>query len=212
MADLNFHSSIYDWLVISGARAQYKGSGTLNGTGDYAFLLTSVDGQISGGGGTDKFRMKIMNKVTGAVIYDNQMGAADSSAATTVIGGGSIVIQTSSVSKSGASTASFETPTFAPLEYALAQKGPNPFRGSAEIGFSLPERSRVRLAVYDIAGREVASLANGVWEPGAHVVSWSGTGSGESLARGGVFFVRIVAESLTSSRHYSSLKKMIRLE
>jgi len=58
----------------------------------------------------------------------------------------------------------------------------------------------------------IASLANGVWEPGAHIVSWSGTGSGESLARSGVFFVRIVAESLTGSRHYSSLKKMIRLE
>ena len=92
--NLNFHSTSYDWLVISGARAQYKGSGTINGQGDYGFLLTAVDGQANGGGGADKFRIKITDKATGAVIYDNQVGAADDAAPTTALGGGSIVIHT----------------------------------------------------------------------------------------------------------------------
>lgn len=94
VADLNFHSTSYDWLVVAGARAQYKGTGTINGTGTYGFLLTAIDGQVNGGGGVDKFRIKIWDKATGAIIYDNQMGAADSADPATVLGGGSIVLHT----------------------------------------------------------------------------------------------------------------------
>ena len=94
LADLNFHSSAYEWLVIAGARAQYKGSGTINGAGDYGFMLTAIDGQQPGGGGADKFRIKIWEKATDTVIYDNQLGAADGDEPTTLLGGGSIVIHT----------------------------------------------------------------------------------------------------------------------
>jgi hypothetical protein len=92
VAKFKFNSTSYDWLVVSGAKAQYKGSGTINGAGNYSFLLTAIDGQLSGGGGSDKFRIKIIDKVSGRVIYDNQLGAADTTDPTTVIGGGSIVI------------------------------------------------------------------------------------------------------------------------
>ena len=91
-ANFNFHSTSYDWLVVAGARAMYKGSGTINGSGNYAFMLTAIDGQINGGGGQDKFRIKVWNKASGAVVYDNQTGASDNSDPTTVIAGGSIVI------------------------------------------------------------------------------------------------------------------------
>jgi hypothetical protein len=92
VGDLNFHSTSYQWLVISGARAQYKGQGTVNGAGSYGFMLTAIDGQISGGGGVDKFRIKIWDLGTGSVVYDNQLGDDDSAALSTVLGGGSIVI------------------------------------------------------------------------------------------------------------------------
>lgn len=55
-------------------RAQYKGSGTINGSSTYTFIFTAIDGQVNGGG-TDKFQVNIWNKATGAVIYDNRMGA-----------------------------------------------------------------------------------------------------------------------------------------
>jgi hypothetical protein len=98
VANFNFKSTVYEWLVVAGARAQYKGSGMINGSGDYGFLLTAIDGQINGGGGEDKFRIKIWNKATGAVIYDNNMGMDDTGNPTTLLGnggqgGGSIVIQ-----------------------------------------------------------------------------------------------------------------------
>ena len=91
--DLNFHSSAYEWLVIAGAKAQYKGSGTINGGGNFGFILTAIDGQINGGGGVDKFRMKIQDKNSGQVVYDNQFGALDDALPSTAIGGGSIQVQ-----------------------------------------------------------------------------------------------------------------------
>ncbi len=96
VASLNFHSIVYEWLVISGARAQYKGTGTVNGAGSYGFLLTAIDGQINGGGGLDKLRMKIWNKNAGdALVYDNQVACGDQSDTAnpcTALGGGSIII------------------------------------------------------------------------------------------------------------------------
>jgi PKD repeat protein len=88
-----FSSTAYDWLVIAGARAQYKGIGTIGGrAGTFGFLLTAIDGQVAGGGGTDKFRIKIWDQATGNVVYDNQLGQLEDSGAATALGGGSIVI------------------------------------------------------------------------------------------------------------------------
>ena len=91
-AGLDFKSTSYDWLVVSGAKAQFKGVGMVDGQGEYGFLLTAIDGQVNGGGGTDKFRIKIWDKASGLLIYDNQIGSADGASPTTVIGGGSIVV------------------------------------------------------------------------------------------------------------------------
>jgi VCBS repeat-containing protein len=94
--NLNFHSTSYSdgSLVISGPMAQYKGTGTINGSGAYNFTLTARDGQVSGGGGTDGFRIKITNASGGGVVYDNRAGANDTliSTNTQALGGGSVTI------------------------------------------------------------------------------------------------------------------------
>jgi len=93
--NIDFKSSSYQWLVISGARAQYKGVGTINNSGTYGFLITALDAQINGGGPKDAFRIKIwqlINGVEGPVVYDNALGASEDSPAATILGGGSIVI------------------------------------------------------------------------------------------------------------------------
>lgn len=91
---LEFHSLSYKWLVVSGAKAQYKGTGALNGVSGYGFLLTATDGNLTGGGGVDRFRIKIWNQATGVVVYDNVRGASDDidSANPEAISSGSIVI------------------------------------------------------------------------------------------------------------------------
>jgi len=93
---MNFKGTAYEWLVIAGAKAQYKGTGTINGSGNYGFMLSAIDGQIPGGGGADKFRIKIWDKDNNdAVVYDNQITGDTSETATptTGLGGGSINIQ-----------------------------------------------------------------------------------------------------------------------
>jgi hypothetical protein len=81
--DFNFHSSNYDWLVITGSNyARFKGWGTINGEGDYQFMLWAGDGN------PDTFRIRIWweENETENVIYDNGMDQS--------ISGGSIVIHT----------------------------------------------------------------------------------------------------------------------
>jgi PKD repeat protein len=92
-ASFEFRSASYEWLVVAGARGQFKGTGTINGAGNYGFLLTAIDGQVNGGGGADRFRIKITDPATGAVVYDNQMGQGDDSPSATALGGGSIQIK-----------------------------------------------------------------------------------------------------------------------
>ncbi|HEX8386817.1 MAG TPA: ice-binding family protein [Rubricoccaceae bacterium] len=55
---------------------------------------------------------------------------------------------------------------------ALTGNSPNPFASATRIGFTLPAPSEVRLAVYDMLGREVAVLASGTRGAGPHEVSW----------------------------------------
>jgi PKD repeat protein len=83
-AGLNFHSSIYDWLVVTGSDyAMFSGTGTINGAGDYKFRIWAGDDE------PDTFRIKIWEEDTlgvETVIYDNGTDQA--------LGGGSIVIHT----------------------------------------------------------------------------------------------------------------------
>jgi probable HAF family extracellular repeat protein len=76
MANFSFRSTSYEWLVVGGSQAQYRGLGTVNGSGTYGFLLTAVDGQeLGGNAGVDRFRIKIWrinpDGTEGAVVYDN---------------------------------------------------------------------------------------------------------------------------------------------
>jgi hypothetical protein len=84
VADLNFHSSSYQWLVVTGSDyARFKGTGTINGVGEYKFMIWAGDGD------TDTFRIKIWEEDelgVETVIYDNGSDQA--------IDGGSIVVHT----------------------------------------------------------------------------------------------------------------------
>jgi len=90
--NINFHGQTFDWLVITTLsngtmKAQAQGSGTVNGSGSYGFLVTATDG-----GSNDTFRIRIWNKATGLTVYDNEYGVADNVSPTTVAAGGNIVI------------------------------------------------------------------------------------------------------------------------
>jgi hypothetical protein len=59
-----------------------------------------------------------------------------------------------------------------PSAFTLAQNYPNPFNPSTSIHFTLPDPGAVRLAVYDVRGREVAVLVDGRVAAGRHQVTY----------------------------------------
>jgi FtsP/CotA-like multicopper oxidase with cupredoxin domain len=93
-ANLHFKATAYQWLVVAGAKAQYKGTGQVNDAGNFGFLLTVVDGALPGGGGADKFRLKVWDIATSTIVYDNVLGGSDDidAANPTALASGSIVI------------------------------------------------------------------------------------------------------------------------
>jgi hypothetical protein len=100
VASFEFHSNIYQWMVVSGGLAQYKGTGTINGTGSFNFMLTARDGALYSAGTPDGFRMKITDS-SGSVVYDNMAASASGDTLTSGntevlgdngVGGGSIII------------------------------------------------------------------------------------------------------------------------
>lgn len=93
-AGLNFHSDTYQWLVVAGANAKFKGTGTINGSGNYGFMVTATDEKLTASTSIDLFRIKIWDIDNGdAVVYDNQVGEPDDSTAGTTISGGNISIK-----------------------------------------------------------------------------------------------------------------------
>ena len=81
-----------------------------------------------------------------------------------------------------------------PVTYGLLQNYPNPFNPSTTVQYSLPQRSRVLLAVYNTLGERIATLVNGEEEAGLHEARFDGTG----LASG-FYFYRLQAGSFVKT-------------
>jgi hypothetical protein len=88
-----------------------------------------------------------------------------------------------------------------PASPTLLQNYPNPFNPSTTIPFRLPVRAEVRLTVYDLLGREVALLYDGVAEGGEHSIRFNA----EGLASG-VYIARLVSRGTSLSRSLTLLR------
>ena len=91
--------------------------------------------------------------------------------------------------------------TGVPLTYDLSQNYPNPFNPSTLIRFTIPERSLVSLKVYDVIGREVASLVDEERAPGVYEVRFDAKGLST-----GAYFYRLIAGSYVRLRKLLILK------
>jgi membrane associated rhomboid family serine protease len=143
-AGFNFSSTEYEWLLVSGnTKAQFKGTGTVNGMGNYGFLVTVTDGLKTG---PDQFRIKIWDKENhDEVVYDNN--------SETIISGGSIVIHY-------IKTKSAEIVTGIETEFKLAEYKvyPNPFAERLRFEFVSPESCNARIDLFDMNGRLVKTI------------------------------------------------------
>jgi len=82
-----------------------------------------------------------------------------------------------------------------PKYYSLLQNYPNPCNPSTRIEFALPKHSFVTLKVYDVLGKEVATLLNSAKEAGIYTTTWNAEG-----CPSGVYFYRLSAGSYTMTR------------
>ncbi len=102
-----------------------------------------------------------------------------------------------------------------PKGYVLYQNYPNPFNPSTRIEFSVEHAARVRMTVYDMLGREIRTLANGMYEAGDHVITWDGRNGSGAQMTSGVYYIRMVATGASGSQGAAdvvSTRKMILLK
>lgn len=85
-----------------------------------------------------------------------------------------------------------------PSKFTLRQNYPNPFNPITKIKYDIPKTSRVSIKIYDLIGREVATLVNELKQPGYYEAIFNGN----NLASG-VYFYRIEADN------YNAVKKMV---
>jgi photosystem II stability/assembly factor-like uncharacterized protein len=85
-----------------------------------------------------------------------------------------------------------------PKDFSLSQNYPNPFNPLTKIKFKIPKQSNTKLIVFDILGREVATLVNEHLDPGTYEIEWDA-----SNYSSGVYFYKL------SAGNYTETKRMI---
>lgn len=87
------------------------------------------------------------------------------------------------------------------LEYSLTQNYPNPFNSQTSFSFTIPAADNVTLKVFDLTGREVATVVNGRMNSGSHTVNWTA----EGLATG-VYMYTLTSGDFTQTKKLLYLK------
>ena len=90
--------------------------------------------------------------------------------------------------------------------FALDGNYPNPFRDQTMIHFTLSEASEVTVSVYDVMGRQVATLVNQSLTAGSHEMQWNGRSSSGQPLSSGVYFYRIEAGEYSQTRRMTIVR------
>jgi hypothetical protein len=98
-----------------------------------------------------------------------------------------------------------------PEHFELHQNFPNPFNPETQISFSLPEKSHVRLLIYDLLGREIFRLMDTEKPAGIYSVAWQGQNLDGIKVGSGIYFYQLIARD-GNSNLFSQTRKMIILK
>ncbi|MDH4158503.1 MAG: T9SS type A sorting domain-containing protein [candidate division Zixibacteria bacterium] len=88
----------------------------------------------------------------------------------------------------------------------VSQNYPNPFNGETNIAYELPSAARVEIAIYNVLGRQVKSLADQDQTAGVHIVSWDGTNDAGQPVSSGVYFYKIRTARFAETRKMVLIK------
>ena len=93
-----------------------------------------------------------------------------------------------------------------PTRYSLSANYPNPFNPSTKIAFDLPESQNVRLVIFGIDGRRIATLRNESMSAGRHSVTWTGQDDQDEKVAAGIYFYRIQAGDFSETKKMTLIK------
>jgi hypothetical protein len=96
--------------------------------------------------------------------------------------------------------------TVVPDKYSLEQNYPNPFNPETRISFALSSAGNVRLAVYNVLGEEIVTLAEGAYPAGGHSVTWRGNDRYGQTVASGIYLYRLEAASMVLTRKMMLVK------
>jgi len=97
-------------------------------------------------------------------------------------------------------TSGVEPQAGGPPRFALLGASPNPLTGAGRFAFMLPAEGKVRLALYDVSGRQLRLLADGQRAGGRSELLWDGLDAGGRAVPSGVYFLRMEAPGFRASR------------
>ena len=183
VGDFEFNALNFDYLAINNSMGQFKGTGKImGGQSGVGFTMTVVDGQLDGTG-IDKIRMKIYNKNTGAIIYDNQPGANDATLPIQAVGSNSTVVISGTNSNLTTSNTNqnveIDTKSSEDVNELEVISYPNPTITAFSVIVRADANEKVVIQVFDINGRlietrnvnpySITKLGDN-YVPGAYVV------------------------------------------
>ncbi len=93
-----------------------------------------------------------------------------------------------------------------PSGFELSQNYPNPFNPTTEISFTIPNKTELKLIIYNILGEEVRLLADKQFTAGSYTIMWDGTDNNRGKVTSGIYLYALETEK------YKSSKKMILLK
>ena len=93
-----------------------------------------------------------------------------------------------------------------PIDFSLSQNYPNPFNPITSISFSTPIKQMVRIEIFDLHGKLINNIYEGITQPGTHTIRWDATNSYHNSIPSGVYFYRL------SSEKYFKTRKMLYLK
>jgi hypothetical protein len=83
--------------------------------------------------------------------------------------------------------------------YILQQNYPNPFNPTTKLIYSLPQSGHVKLEIYDVAGRRMATLVNAFQQAGEYEYIWNAASATGNRTGNGVYFARLQAEKFSKT-------------
>ncbi len=93
-----------------------------------------------------------------------------------------------------------------PGAFALSQNYPNPFNPTTSIAYEVPTPGRATVAVYNVLGQQIRTLAQGPHEAGSYRVTWDGRDASGTPVASGVYLYRMTAGAFVQTRAMMLLK------